>query len=376
MLEKKKSEYNFINSLSIQNFRNHESLELTTKSQSVIIHGKNGVGKTSILEALSIFSNSRGLRNSKLIDMTKIDQDMFCVTVNIETKNNIIVELKSTYSKSQKIRKVYINGKEKKGFSKTTKVFPMLWITPYDEKVFKGPGASKRAFLDRIVSYFDEYHAGRINDYNKLLQQRVKVLKENRESLEWLDALEDQLSKLAVSICYSRIDILSKLSIFLKQKLPGLPSIQLEFVNSIENYLLEKPAIKIEEDLKIKYLESRKLDLIMGGSLHGCHKTEIIFFNLEKNISADMCSSGEQKLLLISIILACAKAIKKSTEIPPIMLLDEIFTHLDSIKKSYLFNELISLGSQIWITSTETDNFLKKCDNVYYYDLKIEKNSK
>ena len=114
MLNKKKLENNFINSLSIQNFRNHQFLEITTKKPSIVIYGKNGVGKTSVLEALSIFSNGKGLRNSKLVEMIKTNQEMFCITVNIQVNNSIFSELKSTYSKSKKTRKVFVNGKEKK----------------------------------------------------------------------------------------------------------------------------------------------------------------------------------------------------------------------------------------------------------------------
>ena len=128
--------------------------------------------------------------------------------------------------------------------------------------------------------------------------------------------------------------------------------------------------MNIEKELKEKYYNARKIDVLIGGSLYGCHKTELFCFNLEKNMPADMCSSGEQKLLLISIILASAKSLKNSIKVAPIMLLDEIFTHLDSAKRSILFNQLRELGSQIWITTTETDNFLKNYDNVHYYELK------
>ncbi len=370
MLNKKKSENNFINSLYIQNFRNHQSLEITTEKPSIVIYGKNGVGKTSVLEALSIFSNGKGLRNSKLVEMIKVNEEMFCISMNIQIDNNIFSELKSTYSKTQKTRKVFINGKEKKNLSQLRKNFPMLWITPYDEKVFKGSASSRRTFLDRLVSNFDPSHNGRINNYNKLLQQRSKVLKDNSRDKEWLDVIEDQLSKLAVAICSSRVDIVSRLSSFLAEKVKGFPSLRIEFFESIENSLLIKPAVKVEEELRLSYMDSRKLDLLIGGSMHGSHKTELLCYNLEKNMPADMCSSGEQKLLLISIILSCAKALKRSIKVSPIMLLDEIFTHLDSAKKNFLFNELMSLGSQIWITTAETDNFLKKYDNVYYYELK------
>ena len=372
MLEKNISLNNFINSLSIQNFRNHENLEITTKKPSVVIYGKNGVGKTSILEAISIFSNGKGLRNSKLIEMIKVNEEMFDISVNIKVQKNIFLEMKSTYSKSSKTRKIYINGKQKKSFKDIKNNFPMLWITPYDEKIFGGSSSSRRNFVDRIVANFDLFHTTRINEYNKLLKQRSKIIKENESDKVWLNAIEDQLSQLAVAVCSSRLDIISRLIKFLEKKINGFPNIKLNFLDSIENELLVRPALEIEKELKENYFKSRKVDALIGGSLYGSHKTDLSCFNIEKNMSADMCSSGEQKLLLISIILACAKALKDSIEISPIMLLDEIFTHLDTSKKSILFGELRDLGSQIWITTTETDNFLKKYDNVYYYELKRE----
>ncbi len=370
MLEEKKNEKNFINSISIQNFRNHEALEISVEKPSIVIYGKNGVGKTSILEALSIFSNGKGLRNSKLIEMTKLDKDMFCISLNVQIENNIPLELKSTYNKSQKTRKIYINGKEEKSFNKIKKNFPMIWVTPYDEKIFRGGASLRRNFLDRLVGNFDIFHNSRIIEYNKLLKQRSKLLKDKINDFKWLDVIEDQLAKLAVTVCASRLDIVFRLSKLLEIKSKGLPKVSLKFSDSIENQLMESPALEIEDELKKKYLESRKLDFLIGGSLYGCQKTDFICHNLDKNMPAEMCSSGEQKLLLISIILASSKALKQSTKVAPIMLLDEIFTHLDSIIKSYLFNELRSLGSQIWITTAETDNFLNKYDNVYYYELK------
>ena len=373
MLEKNISLNNFINNLSIQNFRNHETLEINIRKPSVIIYGKNGVGKTSILEALSIFSNGKGLRNSKLIEMIKDKEDMFCISVSIKVENNICLELKSTYSKAKKSRKIFINGKEKKSFKNIKTSFPMLWVTPYDEKIFGGSASSRRNFIDRIVANFVQEHPNRVNEYNKLLKQRSKILKENINDEDWLNVIEDQLSKLAVTISSSRLDIVSRLAILLKNKRRGFPNLRLDFVDSIENQLLEKPALEIEKELKENYYKGRKIDVLIGGSLYGCHKTELFCFNLEKNMPADMCSSGEQKLLLISIIIASAKSLKNSTKVAPIMLLDEIFTHLDSVKRSILFDQLRELESQIWITTTETDNFFKNYDNVHYYELKREK---
>ena len=370
MFSNKQAESNFIKSLYIENFRNHKSLEIQASKSSIVIHGENGTGKTSILEALSIFSYGKGLRNSKFLEMIKKDQEMFCVSISIQGENKILSELKSIYNKNTKSRQIYVNGKEKKNLKQLRQGFPMLWITPYDEKIFTGSSTSRRAFFDRLVANFDVSHNLRINSYNKLLQQRSKILKNRNQDISWLDAIEDQLSKLAVSICSSRLDILGRLSGFLSMKIKGFPNLRIDFSESIENNLYSEPAVRVEEKLKLKYMESREIDLLLGGSMHGCHKTELLCYNLEKNMPADMCSSGEQKLLLVTIILSCAKALKKSFKISPIMLLDEIFTHLDQIKRSLLFKELMSLGSQLWITTTETDNFFKKYDNVYYYELK------
>ena len=276
----------------------------------------------------------------------------------------------SIYNKNTKSRQIYVNGKEKKNLKQLRQGFPMLWITPYDEKIFTGSATSRRAFFDRLVANFDVSHNQRINSYNKLLQQRSKILKKSYQDISWLDAIEDQLSKLAVSICSSRLDIIERLSGFLSMKIKGFPNLRIDFSESIENNLYSEPAVRVEEKLKLKFMKSREIDSLLGGSEHGSHKTELLCFNLEKNMPADMCSSGEQKLLLVAIILSCAKALKKSFKISPIMLLDEIFAHLDQMKRSLLFKELMSLGSQLWITTTETDNFFKKYDNVYYYELK------
>ena len=123
MLDTKKPDNNFINSLYIENFRNHQTLEINTKKSYVVIWGKNGVGKTSILEALSIFSNGKGLRNSKLVEMINVDENKFCIAINIQIEKNIVLELKSTYCKNEKVRKVYINGKENKNLGKLKKHF-------------------------------------------------------------------------------------------------------------------------------------------------------------------------------------------------------------------------------------------------------------
>ena len=245
MFSDNQAESNFIKSLFIENFRNHKSLEIQASKSSIVIHGKNGAGKTSILEALSIFSNGKGLRNSKFLEMIKKDQETFCVSIRIQGENKILSELKSIYNKNTKSRQIYVNGKEKKNLKQLRQGFPMLWITPYDEKIFTGSSTSRRAFFDRLVANFDVSHNLRINSYNKLLQQRSKILKNRNQDISWLDAIEDQLSKLAVSICSSRLDIIGRLSGFLSMKIKGFPNLRIDFSESIENNLYSEPAVRV-----------------------------------------------------------------------------------------------------------------------------------
>ena len=266
MFSDNQAESNFIKSLYIENFRNHKSLEIQASKSSIVIYGKNGVGKTSTLEALSIFSNGKGLRNSKFLEMIKKDQETFCVSISIQGENKILSELKSIYNKNTKSRQIYVNGKEKKNLKQLRQGFPMLWITPYDEKIFTGSSTPRRAFFDRLVANFDVSHNLRINSYNKLLQQRSKILKNRNQDISWLDAIEDQLSKLAVSICSSRLDIIGRLSGFLSMKIKGFPNLRIDFSESIENNLYSEPAVRVEEKLKLKYMESREIDLLLGGS--------------------------------------------------------------------------------------------------------------
>ena len=365
-----KDKTNMISRVCLDSYRNHDSFELMIPNSSVVLHGKNGVGKTSILEAISIFAKSRGgLRNAKYAEMVKLDKTIFNVNMHLHVDNIIKLELNTSYDKEKKIKKFAVNNKEVGSSAIRRNDIPMLWVAPYAEKIFLGGATARRIFIDNLTANFDNGHLKRVSEYDKLLKQRSKILKENEKDSNWLDVLEDMMSKLAVSISSSRIDLISRLAGFLKEPLDNFPKLNINFLDCLETELLLRPAIDIESELMKNYSSSRKLDSIIGGSQYGPQKSDLIVTNDNKNIAAKMCSSGEQKCLLISIIIACSRAVRKSINCPPIILLDDVFSHLDQVRKSSLLEELANLGSQSWITITEKERFLHNNKDFCYYSL-------
>ncbi len=366
----KKEKINTISRLSVEAYRNHENFELTIPDCSVVLHGSNGVGKTSILEAISTFSRSRGgLRNAKLAEMVKSDKNTFYINIELNLDNLVKLEIQSSYDKEKKIRKININGKETNALALIKKNIPMLWMAPHTERIFTGGGSARRSFIDNLVANFDDEHLKRLNEYEKLLKQRTKLLKENSSDLNWLEVLEDMMSKISVSICSSRLDLAFRLEPYLNKPLENFPNLIIDFQDCLEKELLNQPAIDIEQKLKENYHASRKIDSILGGSQHGAQKSDFIITNTDKKVTAKMSSSGEQKAILIAIIIACSRAIRKSKNCPPIILLDDVFSHLDKIRKTSLLAELADLGSQSWITIAEKERFLHNNEDFCYYSL-------
>lgn len=359
---------NYINSLRVETFRSHEDFRLSPGQASVLIVGANGAGKTSLLEAISIFSYGKGIRNAKFSEMININKKSFAVNLDLQISKNFSLEYKTFYNIDNKIRKTYINEKEALA-SNIRRSIPMLWIAPYNEKIFTGSSSQRRNFIDRLVNIFDERHSARLNEYEKILKQRTKLLKEDSSDINWIETLEKQLSMLSVAICSSRLEIVVKISDFLETSIENFPKVRIKFINAIENKIEKAAAIDVESELTKSYYENRALDKLLGGSRVGCQKSDIDVLNLDRGLSTSMCSSGEQKSVLISIIIATAISYREYTKKSPIILLDEIFTHLDLEKKNSLLNKLINLKSQIWITATEKESFFQNNSNFCYHYL-------
>ena len=363
-----KEDYNFIKSLRIRSFRTHNDIMLEPGKSSVLIVGSNGVGKTSILEAISIFSYGKGIRNAKFYDMINKERSSFLIDLQLYIRENIIMEYQTSFNKLNKTRKLMINDKENK-VNNSRRDIPMLWIAPYTEKIFSGASSLRRSFIDRLANTFDNAHSVRLNEYEKNLKQRAKLLKDNVNDMNWIETLEKQLSQLSVAICSARLDLMDRLSFHLQNSVVSFPKLEIGFIDSIETQLMQKPAIDVEGNLKEELSANREVDRLLGGSRVGCHKTDLMVKNLQNNLSAELCSSGEQKSILISLVLSAAAAFMQYTKKSPIILLDEVFTHLDLQKKCCLLEKLVDLESQIWITATENEKFFQNKKNFCYHHL-------
>ncbi|MDC0073628.1 DNA replication/repair protein RecF [Alphaproteobacteria bacterium] len=344
--------------LQLTNFRNYSNLEINVCSSCVVMIGPNGAGKTNILEALSLLSPGRGIRRSKYDELSKNGTNSgWAVSARLSAPGieddylvgtGTITELSgNTYSK----RNLKINS-EKKSLMSLSEITCFSWLTPQMDRLFQGETVTRRRFIDRLVYTLDPNHGKRVTSYEKLIRERSNLLKSNNFSGEWLSAIENSISEFGVAIAAGRKSMIAHLNSELINKKGVFLGARLDIEGYLENLLNHKPAIEVEDIFRDKLLNSRKTDAERGRTTSGPHRSDLIVYNLKNNLPASLCSTGEQKSLLIAIILAEAKIISSIRGGAPILLLDEIAAHLDSEHIKSLFEELRMLNSQIWITTT------------------------
>ena len=327
------------------NFRSYKSLELAFDSIPTVIYGKNGVGKTNLLEAVSLLYPGKGMRRSGFHDMiNQSNNHPWKIEAICRGKDNLF-ELE-TFSDG-KGRVVRIDGKKvpQNNLSSNMKI---IWFLPPMDRIWMETSKDRRKFLDRMVFSIDIKHAKRCAQYEKLLRDRNRLLKDHVEDSSWYLAIEKEMAILGFEIDNCRQDFVGKLNTVLIEKNNYFPPIRLK---------LKDDPIESKEVLFESLIDQRGQDLVSGRTNFGPHTNDLQGFYLEKEMDTKYCSTGEQKLSIISIILSNAKLIKKQHKISPILLLDEITAHLDEVRKENLFSELLSLESQFFISGTEVGIF-------------------
>lgn len=343
-----------LQTLTLKNYRNFSNLELEFQDKVVVIIGQNGSGKTNILESISLLSPGRGLRSARLDEIVQIGQQSWHSSFKLQSKLGLS-EISTDFLQSG-TRKIDYNG-SKIANNELPSLTSMIWLTPQMEGVFLGSSSDRRRFLDRIVYSFDSMHAKRINKYDYYMKQRLKVLTQHdkSESDIWLTGLEEAMASAAHEIDQKRREILA----FVQNSIDGLdtqfPKAKLEISNLLEN---NNDNIDFTEYFKNKLKENRKKDEYSGRTNFGVHKTDFIVSHQEKKQLAKYCSTGEQKAMLISIILAQIDSLKKNAKILPLVLLDELFVHLDKKRREYLSDYIFNSNIQTFITATETSGVI------------------
>ena len=356
----------YIKKVSLKNFRNHRNLNLYLKNSSILIYGGNGSGKTNILEAISLLNQGKGLRKANLenfLNQEKIHDNadktwgLNVDFVGPSGKFNIGTGLKKTGFNKSRIAKVNSNYTP---LSSLGEILNISWITPQLCILILSSMSEKRRFIDRLTMSIDSSHLNRVYKYNKLFRQRNKILMQPNSDKTWLDTIETQISELSISIIARRLDLLEELENLYNIELKNnnltehFPSVGIIINGKIEKLLQEKPAIEVEDYIKSELKKSRS-DYEL--SVSGPNNSIIEIFNRIDNKNLDTSSTGEQKLILISIILSHARLLNDKFNMAPILLLDDIIEHLDNKHRTALFLEVSKHKAQSWFTSTSMDAF-------------------
>ncbi len=354
---------NRISSISLYNFRNYHNSTFHFNKNKVVILGENGIGKTNILEAISLFSPGKGLKNSKIEDLISTTHEKnqhFCFHLNINYFHHLgdINLTTKAIIKEEKLKKVFLLDENPiKNSDKLTSYLTLIWYTPQLNLEFFADKSFKRKFLDRLIFNYNSTHLNLLLDYEKLLKERTLVLKQNI-SHKWLNHLEEALAEKSSAITINRFNFLNKLNLIIQSSFNVFSKIDLSLDGEIESIMQNNYATQAEDKIKELLKQNRVEDERYGGSKIGIHKTNFQIKKISNNILDKNSSTGEQKMMLITIILAFTYLTIVDKSIYPTLLLDEVFTHLDSHNQILLLNKLLELNCSFFTTNTIDTPFL------------------
>ncbi len=362
--------------LTLSNFRCYPSLTLMTEERPVVLTGPNGAGKTNILEALSFLAPGKGLRRVSLSDITHRNEEgaasgSWAVSALVKgagTELQIGTGTETTPNKDHRV--VKINGEFLKSQAGLSQYINLVWLTPQMDRLFQEGASIRRRFLDRLVQGLNPDHATHLSRYEYYLRERLKLLTSSRWDPYWLSAIEEKLASEGVAIVAARLQLIQLLEQAKAWTLGVFPRALLTLESRLADFLMHASALETEDYLKQLFEKNRKLDAEIFRTNDGAHKDDLKVYFYEKNRSADQCSTGEQKALVLSIVLAASRlqAIEKGTI--SLLLLDEVVAHLDPHRREALFDEIMNLGMQAWMTGTDENLFAVLGEKVQHFLIK------
>lgn len=383
--------------LTLTDFRNYQFLRINAELSPIVITGENGSGKTNILEAISFLTPGRGLRAARLADIrritpalvsdeyapTEISNTSWAVSSTIqkggeEFEIGTAVEKSARETNENDIRSferriVKIDGSKISSQSELGKYISAVWLTPQMDRLFRGGSQPRRSFLDRLVYAFDVEHAKRTANFEHLYREWYQLLKNGSKDNHWLLPLEENMASLGVAIAAARREQIAKLNTFIEHEPDDVfPSVMLELDGLIEKMLDKMPAIEVEDFYKNRLKEQRK-SVLFNENIDGVNRTDFKVYYRKKHMPAELCSTGEQKSLLVSIILAQTKSQTLHQGFAPVMLLDEVVAHLDDLKREALIEKIRDLKVQAWITSTNPELFASLKNSAMFFEVKNNK---
>jgi len=353
--------------LTLTRFRGYEHARLEPDRRPVALIGPNGAGKTNLLEAVSFLAPGRGLRGAKLSEIERIGSPPgagWAVAATLETpRGPVEIGTGRDGAHEGDRRVVRIDDHPVKGQTALAEHVAVVWLTPQMDRLFLESSSGRRRFLDRLVFGFDPAHAGRLSRYEHTLRERARLLRDGRFDDGWLSGLEDQMVSAGVAVAAARRDVVQRLRAACARSVGPFPGADLAVLGTVETWLDEGPALAAEDMLRVALRASRRTDAEAGGAAVGPHKSDLSVRHHAKDMPAALCSTGEQKALLIAIVLANARLLAAERGAAPLLLLDEVAAHLDEDRRAALFGEILALGSQAWMTGTDRSVFEPLADD-------------
>ena len=379
-----------LRSVYLENFRSYKKLNIEVKNfKYVILTGKNGIGKTNILEAISFLSPGKGFRNTRLDEVINTESNsnqssIFFIIEKENQKNEIGIGFtkESIDNRFQGRKIIHLNGKKLKRQSDLPNLVSLIWLTPEMDIFFRTSSLFRRKFVDRCIFNLNPEYLDNLKIYEKNLNERNKILKDistkdlfyiegkNIEKDLWLKKIEEKLVNEGIKIFEERIKFSNDFN-SISNNSKSFPKINISLVGDIENLLLTEKLDSVKGMYIQKLQSSRRIDSIKGSISCGPNKSDLKVVFLKKKLLAEKCSTGEQKIILISLIIQFCKLMNNKGNFP-ILLLDEIVAHLDSKIKTTLFKELQTLKNQVWMSGSDKNLFSDIINQKEVVNLEIE----
>lgn len=366
-----------LSSLLLSNFRNYSYCRIETDTSPVVLTGANGAGKTNILEAISLLTPGRGLRRARLseLDNRQLQNSCWAVAATVcgrdgDTKIGTGRDPEALDDSASDKRITKIDGRVVKGQAELARHFSLVWLTPQMEQLFQESASTARKFFDRLVYSFDADHASRVNEYEFAMRERNRILQMDRYDALWLDALEQTMAETGAAIAQARLSTCEHLNQAIQDSPLSFPKAHIHICGMVETELAGGASSLAAEDIfKASLKQGRAMDRGAGRTLSGIHRSEMQVTHIAKQMPAESCSTGEQKAMLLSMVLAQARSGARWHGLVPVLLLDEVVAHLDAMRRAELFEEICQIGAQAWMTGTDPTAFSALGSRAQYFNV-------
>jgi DNA replication and repair protein RecF len=356
----------WIERLRLTNFRNYAELTFDAGPGPVVLTGPNGAGKTNLLEAVSLLTAGQGLRRAPYAELTRMGSPAWTVAGTVRTPSSAVTigtGFEGQDAGARSGRKVRVDGEGRPGSGSLTEELDVFWLTPAMDGLFTGPAGERRRFLDRLIPSFDPGYRTQLGRFERAMQHRNRLLADDVREDARFAALERIMAETGVAIAAARAAAVADLAATIAARREAaeaspFPWADLAIAGTLEADLAAHAAVDVEDAYVAALRGVRERDRAAGRTLDGPHRSDLLVGHGPKMMPASVCSTGEQKALLIGLVLAHADHLRRHRDgRAPILLLDEIAAHLDPLRRAALFEEIVAMGGQAWMTGTDREGF-------------------